>query len=114
MISDTARADGPGVQQGIEDVGTQKGMLQILLAEPSLAGVTFLPVPVLADKVARVNPWLARAEQGKIALVRGEWNASFLDEVCAFPEVNHDDQVDAVSGAVQMLSRVGGFKLVRR
>jgi predicted phage terminase large subunit-like protein len=112
IIADTARADGPSTQQGIEDVGVQKGMYQLLLAEPTLAGLTFLPVKVTTDKITRVNPWLARAEQSKVALVRANWNYSFLDEACAFPEVNHDDQVDAVSGAVQMLSRVGGFELV--
>ena len=64
-------------------------------------------VPVNRDKMIRCQPWLARAEQGKIALVRGAWNAPFLDEVCAFPETTHDDQVDAVSGAVQLVGEAG-------
>ena len=35
------------------------------------------------------------------------WISDFLDEVCAFPSAAHDDQVDAVSLAVQMLKRPG-------
>lgn len=102
-IGSTAKVDGIAVTQGIEDVGVQKGMYQILMREPALVGLTFVPVPVHRDKLVRCGPWLARAEQGKVALVRGNWNAAFLDEVCAFPETTYDDQVDTVSGAVQML-----------
>jgi predicted phage terminase large subunit-like protein len=35
------------------------------------------------------------------------WIPDFLDEVTAFPNAGHDDQVDAVSVAVQMLKRPG-------
>jgi predicted phage terminase large subunit-like protein len=102
IISQTALADGPGVVQGVETVGIQTGMYQTLMNEPALAGIAFRPVRVTKDKLTRALPWLARAEQRKVVLVQAEWNAAFLDEVCAFPEAQHDDQVDAVSGAVQM------------
>jgi predicted phage terminase large subunit-like protein len=104
IISSTARSDGSAVRQGIEDVGVQKGMYQMLAAEPALAGIAFQPVRVQRDKITRASPWLARAEQGKVILVRGAWNGPFLDEVCAFPETTHDDQVDAISGGVGMLA----------
>ena len=104
VIGNTARSDGSAVRQGIEDVGVQKGMYQMLAAEPTLAGTAFQPVRVQKDKITRASPWLARAEQGKVVLVRGAWNGLFLDEVCAFPETAHDDQVDAVSGGVGMLA----------
>jgi len=107
VIGATAKSDGPAVVQGIEDVGTQKGMLQLLQREPSLTGLAFVPVQVHADKVTRCNPWLARAEQGKLALIRGTWNADYINEVCAFPEADHDDMVDATSAAMQMLSLSG-------
>ncbi len=106
-IGQVARMDGRSVHQGIEDVGVQKGMYQLLMREPSLVGLTIRPVKVDTDKITRTNPWLARAEQGKVVLVRGNWNAAWLDEVLAFPESVHDDQVDGTSGAVQMLTRTG-------
>lgn len=105
IIAQTARADGPGCLQVIEDNGQQKAMLQLVRREPDLVGLPFrgfteITRKAMPDKVARANTWLARAEQGKMALVRGNWNAAFLDIVCAFPEGAHDDDVDAVSAAM--------------
>jgi predicted phage terminase large subunit-like protein len=104
IVRQTALADGPSVSVGIEDVGVQKGMYQMLRREPVLAGMAVRPVKVVTDKVTRANPWLARAEQGKVLLKRAAWNSDFLNEVCAFPETVHDDIVDSISGAVQMLT----------
>jgi predicted phage terminase large subunit-like protein len=103
IIRQTALMDGPGVGVGIEDVGVQKGLYQMLRREPLLAGIAIRPIKVVTDKITRANPWLARAEQGQIVLKRASWNAAFLDEVCAFPETAHDDIVDSISGAVQMV-----------
>lgn len=104
VISQTARADGGDVQQSVETAGTQKGMLDLLLAEPSLAATSFRGITPVADKIARANTWLARAEQSKVKLLRGNWNAAWLDEICAFPEAEHDDMVDATSGAFAALA----------
>lgn len=109
VIGDTARMDGPGVQQGIEGTGTQKGMYQMVIREPSLAGLAFRPIEVQKDKLTRAMPFLARAEQKRVMLVRGAWNKDFIDETCAFPETEHDDQVDTVSGAMQMLMKAPGI-----
>jgi predicted phage terminase large subunit-like protein len=106
IIQQTALLDGPHVSVGIEDVGVQKGMYQMLRREPILAGVAMSPVKVVTDKITRANPWLARAEQGNVLLKRAPWNQAFLDEVLSFPETAHDDQVDAVSGAMQMMTGV--------
>jgi predicted phage terminase large subunit-like protein len=104
MIADTARMDGPQVSQGVEVVGAQVGALQTLMADPLLAGLTFTPLQVHADKVTRALPVIARAEQGKLAIMRGGWNREFLDELSAFPETTHDDCVDSLSAAFTMLS----------
>jgi len=107
VIGSTARADGAAVRQGVEDVGAQKGMYQALRREPTLRGIGFWPVTVHKDKLSRALPVLARAEQRKVALVVGEWNGDFMNELCAFPESDHDDQVDGLSGATQMLAGSG-------
>ena len=104
MIGQTARMDA-GNWQYIETGGTQKGMLDLLLAEPQLVDLPFSGVVPDKDKITRANPWLARAEQRKVHLVSGAWNKEFLDEVCAFPEAEHDDQVDAVSGAMAAIAQ---------
>jgi len=43
------------------------------------------------------------AERGNVRLVHGRWIGDFLDELEAFPLGSHDDQVDALSGAVTKL-----------
>jgi predicted phage terminase large subunit-like protein len=104
IIRDTALMDGNDCAQSVEVAGTQKGALDLLLAEPALADIPFRGIPVNTDKIMRANPLLARAEQGKVHVVRGEWNQDFLNEICAFPTGEHDDQVDAVSGALSAIA----------
>lgn len=106
IIRQTAVMDGSGVSQGIEDVGTQKGLYQMLLREPALTGIALHPLSVHKDKITRANPWMARAEQGKFALLRASWNQTLLNEICAVPESVHDDIWDAISGATQLLTGV--------
>ncbi len=103
IIGSTARADSVVCTQYVEAVGTQRGMLDLLQAEPTLAGIAFRGVTLHKDKVTRANAFLARAEQGKIRLLRGAWNGTWLDEICAFPAAEHDDQVDATVGAFNAL-----------
>ena len=50
-------------------------------------------------------PLAAAAEAGNVLILAGAWNKAFLDEVESFgPDCPHDDQVDAVSGAVNLLA----------
>jgi Resolvase, N terminal domain len=47
----------------------------------------------------------AQCEHGFVKLVAGDWNQTFVDELCAFPNGAHDDQVDAASSAFRALMR---------
>jgi predicted phage terminase large subunit-like protein len=107
-IADTARLDGRAVRQGVEVVGAQAGAVQTLLRDPLLLPYTIIPIEVHRDKLTRALPLVARSEQGKFAIVRGNWNQKFIDELCAFPESDHDDMVDAASGGMTLLSTATG------
>lgn len=107
IIRDVALSDGPAVMQSIETAGTQKGLLDLLMAEPMLSGIAFRGVVPVQDKITRAQPVLARAEQNKLYLLRANWNAELIDEMLAFPEVDHDDQVDAVSGMMASCAQIG-------
>ena len=48
-------------------------------------------------KEVRAGPVASQAEAGNVRLVRGHWNAAFLDEAEMFP-YGKKDQIDAVSG----------------
>jgi len=98
-----ATNDGGNIRQGVETAGTQRGFLDLLLAEPSLAGISLQGYTPEKDKITRAQPLLARAEQGKVYIVRADWTNALIDELCAFPETEHDDQVDALSGAMEMI-----------
>lgn len=39
-----------------------------------------------------------RAEKGRIQLLKGKWNAAFIEQACDFPSTTaHDDLIDAVA-----------------
>ena len=107
-VAQTAKLDGVLCRQGIEVVGAQIGVMQELVRDPLLACHTFEPIQVTRDKLTRALPVVARSEQGKLAVVRANWTQAFIDELCAFPEGLHDDQVDALSGGMTMLSAATG------
>jgi predicted phage terminase large subunit-like protein len=56
------------------------------------------------DKVMRANPWFAEAKNGHIYMLKGAWNNPFLNQLASFPVGMHDDKVDGVSGARQVIA----------
>lgn len=50
--------------------------------------------PPVDDKITRVSGISPTCEAGKVFLVDGPWNDNFLGELAAFPNGEHDDQVD--------------------
>jgi predicted phage terminase large subunit-like protein len=56
------------------------------------------------DKVVRANPWFEEAKNGYIYMLKGNWNKGFLDQLSSFPIGAHDDRVDSVSGARQIIA----------
>ncbi len=93
-----------GTEHCVEAAMHGKALVQDLRAEPSVRRYPLREVRVVDDKLTRSLAWLNLAEAGKVFLVRGPWIEDFVDEVCRFPSGKHDDQVDAVSLAVSMLT----------
>lgn len=56
--------------------------------------------PPKDDKVTRANSVSPKIEAGRIHLVEGSWNEPFLNQVAAFPNGQHDDEVDCMVGAI--------------
>ena len=69
-----------------------------------LVGWDYRGIRATGDKVTRAGPFSSAAEHGNVKIMRAPWNGALLDELTLFPEGGHDDQVDAVSGAVGQLS----------
>lgn len=93
-------------QHGIEKALHGLAALQTMLRDPDLVDVTVRGIDVDRDKLSRALPLSARAEQGKVCLVRGAWISAFLDELTAFSGdgKTHDDQVDSAAGGLAMLA----------
>lgn len=64
------------------------------------------------DKVTRALPWFAEAERGVFFMVKGAWNSGFFEQLGNFPEGAHDDRVDSVSGARQIIAPFKTWKTV--
>jgi hypothetical protein len=74
----------------------------------NLAGFVAHAEPASGDKVVRAMPLAAQAEAGNVRLVRGDWNAAYLNELASFPSGRYKDQVDASSGAFNKLAQAAG------
>ncbi len=98
-----AEQDGKTIAIGIEQDPGAAGKFEAATYVELLAGFIVFTVPPQGDKETRASPASVQAEQRKIRLVRGDWNAAFLDELESFPKGRHDDQVDALSGAFNQL-----------
>ena len=64
------------------------------------------------SKEWRAEPFAAQCEHGMVKLVEGAWNEKFVDELCAFPNGAHDDQVDGASAAFRSLLRTVQFSAI--
>jgi predicted phage terminase large subunit-like protein len=73
-------------------------------ARKVLKGFPFTGDKTSGSKIVRAHPASSAAELGNIKLLQGAWITAFLDEAEAFPHGEHDDQIDALSGAIAMLT----------
>lgn len=103
VMIQTMRDEAHDTTQVVEEAMHGLAVVQELQRLPELAHIAIMGYRVREDKVQRALPWAARAEQGIVRVVQGEWVRQFIDEAVSFPHGDHDDMVDAVSGGVAML-----------
>ena len=99
--------DERNTRHGIEKALHGQALVQALRRVPAVRGVPLREIRPDNDKFTRALGWAELAEAGKVYIVTAPWNNDFLDEVCRFTGKGdaHDDQVDAVSIAVNMLAK---------
>ena len=104
LIKQTAELDGRRVAIRMEQEPGSSGVDTIdHYTRKVLMGWDFKGKRSTGSKEERANPLSAQAEAGNVKLVRGAWIGEFLDELEAFPNGSHDDQVDAASSALSDL-----------
>lgn len=79
----------------IEDKGSGTGLLQELRASGFWKGRAYLPKGDKGLRLASVTPII---EEGRFYLpASAPWLDAYIHELCGFPGLRHDDQVDATS-----------------
>lgn len=64
-----------------------------------LAGLRAKSIRETGPKQTRAEPLSAQWQAGNVDIVEGAWNRDYLKEMSSFPGEEHDDYVDASSGA---------------
>ena len=105
LIRQTAQQDGPLVDIAIEQEPGSAGIALVSHYQRHvLPGFSVRGHRPTGPKEVRANPVSSAAEASNVSLVQAPWITAFLDEAEGFPGGAHDDQVDALSGAVAMLA----------
>lgn len=105
LVKNTAMMDGTKTYIYVEQEPGASGVQVVdYYARNVLKGYAMKGNRNTGNKVERARPVSSAAEQGRIMVLRANWNSDFFDELEAFPMSTHDDQVDAFSGAFSKIS----------
>ena len=85
----------------IEDAASGQSLIQELQRNTR---IPLLPIKVDKDKVARANSVTPMIKAGKVSIPsHASWTFDFLHECSAFPNAEHDDQVDSMTQALSYI-----------
>jgi hypothetical protein len=70
----------------------------------ALSAFTVRPATESGDKLTRFGPFSSQCRVGNMKTLRGPWNEDLFRVLEGFPDLAHDDEVDACSGALEMLN----------
>jgi predicted phage terminase large subunit-like protein len=118
LLLNTATQDGTRVRIGFGKDPGQAGKTQAFHLVRALSGFTATPAPESGGKLTRFGPFSSQCRAGNVKILRGSWNEELIRVLEGFPDLSHDDEVDACSGALEMLNPQmaswGLYELVRR
>lgn len=103
VVKATAEMDGRDVRVRMEQEPGSSGKTVVADYMQLLRGWDFKGIVSTGKKMVRWNPFAAQAEARNVVVLNGEWNEVWLEEICAVPNAENDDQADSVSGAFQSL-----------
>ena len=104
LLLDTATQDGKRVRIGFGQDPGQAGKNQAFHLVRALSAFTVNPASETGDKLTRFGPFSSQCRAGNVKIRRGLWNEDLFRVLEGFPELAHDDEVDACSGALEMLN----------
>lgn len=104
----TAKMDGRRVRIGIEQEPGAGGKESAERSVKNLAGFVVVLDKVgksEGDKALRADPFSVQVNGHNVSMVEAPWNHAYLEEMRYFPNSTYKDQVDASSGAFNMLTK---------
>jgi predicted phage terminase large subunit-like protein len=105
LIKQTAELDGKNVPIYMEQEPGSSGVESIdHYNRQVLVGFIFHGIKTTGPKAERAAPVSSASEAGNVKIVQAPWNTVLLDEFEGFPIGEHDDIVDAVSGAFEKVA----------
>lgn len=104
LIVNTAKHDGLSTIIGIEQDPGQAGIMEAQYLAKKLAGFKVKIIPATTAKEVRAKPFSSQCSSGNVKIVEASWNKPYLSVMENFPEGSHDDDVDASSGAFNLLT----------
>ena len=105
IIRQTAEIDGKHVFIYMEQEPGSAGVNTIdNYRRNVLSGFVFEGIRPSGSKIDRARPYASQADAGNVYLVNGHWTMDYLEEMELFPDGTFKDQVDASSGAFDILA----------
>lgn len=88
----------------VEDRASGQSLIQELRSQ---SGMSVIPYKTISDKVSRLHSVTPLIEGGRVYLPQSaSWLDDFVQECTAFPSSPNDDQVDALSLGLDVLSKI--------
>jgi predicted phage terminase large subunit-like protein len=107
IIRQVAELDGQQVTVFIEQEPGSGGKESAESTIRNLAGYRCYADRPSGDKISRADTLAVQLNSGNVSMLRAEWNNEFKRELEFFPYGKFKDQVDATSGAFNMLVKMG-------
>ena len=90
----------------VEDKASGQSLIQEMRSNSGMSVIPWSAKGYGTDKVARANAVTPLIEGGRVYLPNNAvWLETFIEEVQTFPASKHDDQVDALTMLIDVLSR---------
>jgi predicted phage terminase large subunit-like protein len=104
LLLNIATQDGKRVTIGFGQDPGQAGKSQAQHLVRALSGFSVRPATESVDKLTRFGPFSSQCRAGNVKILRGPWNEDLFRVLEGFSDLAHDDEVDACSGALEMLN----------
>jgi predicted phage terminase large subunit-like protein len=103
LVRRIADSDGYGVKIALPQDPGQAGVDQVTSYTTWLSGYPVVSERQSGSKETRAFAAAAMANIGNISMLKAPWNAALIEELSSFPSGRHDDQVDALALAFNMM-----------